>query len=113
MLFPVQSVDFHRYLKLSFPIFQIQILVYGIVEQKVSFLSNWLQDDTDANDDDAIEHLRLWHDVDETSATSKKMLAAVAGSNLHIWSIGYGKTGPCGQCYKTFYGRKLRLFIIS
>jgi hypothetical protein len=22
-------------------------------------------------------------------------------------------TGPWGQCYKTFYGRKLRLFIIS
>jgi hypothetical protein len=49
----------------------------------------------------------------------KKGLARDKRSSL-FWSQrqtrrrkGFYESDTCGQCYKTFYGRKLRLFIIS
>jgi hypothetical protein len=70
-------------------------LVYGILDQKVCLRSNWLQEEDDeVETSDVISNLRLWHDTktdDVITKSERKMLAASAGSELHIWNIERSK----------------------
>ena len=70
---------------------QIYVLVYGIVEQKISLWSNWVQDEEDDEFEarDVITHIRLWHDLTD-GRTERKVMAASAGAQLHIWNIDKG-----------------------
>ncbi len=67
-------------------------MVYGIVEQKISLWSNWVQDEDDEDFEarDVITHIRLWHDLTD-GRTERKVMAASAGAQLHIWNIDKGE----------------------
>jgi hypothetical protein len=66
--------------------------VHGIFEQKVTSRSNWVGDEDEA-DAEAVSHVRLWHAGSAEASSERKMLAAAAGTVLHIWNID--KNGEC------------------